>query len=390
VGWKYTFLVPGEVDARALVEAFAEFGFPLIMAGPYRPNRYVTDPDAGADDWDVTVFDAEPEAASEHSERQRHAVRQAARALARRYGGFLRTSMAFPAGQAGSMTGTRNAAVVLRQPGARPAVPEAPLPPAPALASLAFEVTAPRGTSIDLDGLFDVSWAELAHAHGSAADVPGLIEALAEGFGDWTQVLEELIGDDILHQGSCYPATAPAMPFLARLITSDALPFYQQLDVYEVLLDAATRHAASLVADADRAAARQRPPRPAAWSADVHEAVGTCVPGLLERWQLEPEPLRVVLTVFAALYPDHGVVAADLIRAMSAKHPNTDAGALLDLCLSLIDGNAELAEQQARGLADRHVHESPLDAPGLPITTRVAGLLTLTASRCTRRRRTSA
>lgn len=163
-----------------------------------------------------------------------------------------------------------------------------------------------------MGGLFDVSWPELSHAHGSAADVPGLIEALAEGFGDWAQVLDELVGDDILHQGSCYPATVPAVPFLARLITSDALPFYQRLDVYEVLLYAATR---------------QRPPWSAAWSADVHEAAGACVPGLLERWELEPEPLRVVLAVFAALYPDHaaqqeldlGVCAAQFVGGPSGQ-----------------------------------------------------------------------
>jgi hypothetical protein len=387
VGRKYTFLVPGEVDARGLAEAFSEFGFALVVAGPYRPNRYATDRDAGADDWDVTAFDIE--AASGYSERQRQAVSQAARALARGYGGFLRVTMSFLSGQAASITDTRDAVVVLRQPDARPTVPEAPLRPAPAPASLTFEVTQPRGTSIDLAGLFDVNWPELSHAHGGAADVPGLIEALAEGFGDWAQVLDELVGDNILHQGSCYSATVPAVPFLARLITSDALPFYQQLDVYDVLLMAATRHAASLVSDADRAAARQRPPEPDPWSAEVHEAVGACVPDLLERWELEPGPLRVILAVFAALYPEHGVAAAGLIGDMSAKHPDTDVAALLNLCLSLIDGDAGLAERRARGIADCHVNDSHLDAPGLPITVRATGLLTMAASRCIRPRKTS-
>jgi hypothetical protein len=388
VGWEYTFLVPDEASARGLVEAFAEFGFPLVMAGPYRPNRYYTDPDAGADDWDVTVLDAGPGPADEDPESQRHAVRRSARALARGYGGFLRTSRAFPAGQEGSMTDTRNAAVVERRPGSRPAIQVTPLLAPLAPASLAVEVVAPVGTSIDLDDLWEVGWPELSHAHGSAADVPDLIEALAEGFGDWAQVLDELIGDDILHQGSCYPATAPAMPFLARLITSDALPFYQRLDVYEVLLYAATRHAASLAEDAGRAAARQRLPRPADWSADVREAVGACVPGLLERWDPEPEPVRVVLAVFAALYPHHGAATADRIRDMAARHRDTDAGMLLSLCLSLINGDDELAEQQARSLTG-HRRESHLDAPGLPVTTRAAEVLAMAASGCTRRPGTS-
>lgn len=381
---KYMFLVRGEVDARGLARAFSEFGFPLVLADPYRPSRYYTDPDAGPGDWEVTAFDPGPGDCSEDSEGRRYAVRQVMRVLALRFGGFSHGSMGFPAGHEGLAGAGRSAAVVVSRPAARPTAPDMPLPPAPARASLPFEVTAPRGTSIDLDGLFDVDWAGLSHAHGSAADVPCLIEALAEGFGDWAQVLDQLVGDDILHQGSCYPATVTAIPFLARLITSDALPFYQQLDIYEVLLYAATRHAESLVEDADRAAARSRPLRAAAWSAEVREAAGTCVPALLERWEREPEPMRVVLAALAALYPDYGTAAADRIRAMSAQYPDTGAGALLSLCLSLINGDSDLAEQQARSLANRYVHASALDAPGLPIATRAAQLLASTASECAR------
>jgi hypothetical protein len=60
-------------------------------------------------------------------------------------------------------------------------------------------------------------------------------------FGDWDQTLDELFGDDLLHQGTCYPATAPALPFLTRMITSNALPARQRLDLYVWLLVAADR-----------------------------------------------------------------------------------------------------------------------------------------------------
>jgi hypothetical protein len=387
VAQRYTFLVPDEDNARGLADAFAELGFPLIMAGPYRPGRYFTDPDAGVSDWDVTVFDGEPDAASEQSDREWQAVKQAARALAQRFGGFLRTSVAFAAGQASLMADTRNAALVQRRPGARPSVPVAPLPAALSPALLPFEVVEPRGDGIDLDGLYDVRWSELSHAHGSAGDVPGLIEALAEGFGDWSESMSELIGDDILHQGSCYSATGPAMLFLARLISSDALPFHQRLDVYEALLSAATRHPASLIADAERAAARGRAPKPAAWSVEVREAIGTCVPSLLERWEVESEPARVELAAFAALYPEHGVAVAEQVQAMAERYPNTDVSALLGLDLALICGDLESAERQARNLAAHHSSADALEAPGLSITNRVAELLARAASAAARRQR---
>lgn len=383
MGRKRTYLVPDENAARGLVEAFARFGFPLVIAGPYRPNRYFTDPDAAAEDWDVTVFDTEPDAADERSQWERHAVEQAARTIARDYGGFLRTAMGFAAGQAGAMADTRNAALIHRRPGARPTPPVVPPPAAPVPASLPFTVVKPVGTTIDLEGLGDVAWSELSHAHGCPADIPGLIEALAEGFGSWAEVLDELIGDDILHQGSCYSATGPAMPFLAKLITSSVLPFHQQMDVYEVLL-----YAASLLADADRAAARRRPLRPAEWSAAVYEAVGTCVPALLDRWEFESEPARVELAALAALYPCHGAAAAGSISAMAESYADTDVGALLGLSLALVDGDVELAEQRARSLAICHVEAVALNAPGLPIAMRAAQLISSSASSCARRRRT--
>jgi hypothetical protein len=388
VGRKHTYLVPDEHGARGLAEAFAEFGFPLVLAAPYRPGRYFTDPDAGADDWDVTVFDTGPDSADERSEWERHTVEQAARALARDYGGFRRMAIGFAAGQAGVIADTRNAALVLERPGARPAPPAVSPPDTPAPAALPITVVKPVGTTIELDGLGDVRWPELSHAHGSAADVPGLIEALAEGFGTWAQVLDELIGDDILHQGSCYSATGPAMPFLTKLITSGALPFHQQMDVYEVLLYAATRHAAGLLSDADRAAARRRPLRPAEWSAEVYEAVGTCVPALLDRWALESEPARVEMAALAALFPGYGAAARGSFSAMAARYEDTDVGALLNLGLALIDGDAELAEQRARGLAIRPAAAVALNAPGLPIATRAAEFMATTASSTARHRRT--
>lgn len=60
-------------------------------------------------------------------------------------------------------------------------------------------------------------WADLQHAYGSAADVPGHLRALA---GDSEEAASEAVSElygSILHQGSVYGATARAVPYLARL-----------------------------------------------------------------------------------------------------------------------------------------------------------------------------
>jgi HEAT repeats len=61
-----------------------------------------------------------------------------------------------------------------------------------------------------------VDWAGLTHAYGGAEDVPVLIRSLVSPDpGERSQALGELFGS-ICHQGTVYPASAPAVPFLAR------------------------------------------------------------------------------------------------------------------------------------------------------------------------------
>ncbi|MCU7820371.1 HEAT repeat domain-containing protein [Kitasatospora sp. DSM 101779] len=73
-------------------------------------------------------------------------------------------------------------------------------------------------------GLDAIDWASLEHAYGPAGDVPDQLRSLcgedAEGRG---RALHALYGN-IFHQGSRYRASAFAVPFLARMAATPALP----------------------------------------------------------------------------------------------------------------------------------------------------------------------
>ncbi|MEV6056252.1 hypothetical protein [Streptomyces sp. NPDC052107] len=74
---------------------------------------------------------------------------------------------------------------------------------------------------MDLAAVFEdldrVAWPELHHAYGPADDVPGLLRALAAADEDAATEAEQELWSSIVHQGTVYEATVPAVPFLARL-----------------------------------------------------------------------------------------------------------------------------------------------------------------------------
>lgn len=91
----------------------------------------------------------------------------------------------------------------------------------------------------------DIDWTALEHAYGDASDVPGWIEGLADS-ATVEQSLHELWGA-VLHQGTLYDSTAPAMTSIAAalgarrtadaestawllLMFADAVHDYEQVD----------------------------------------------------------------------------------------------------------------------------------------------------------------
>lgn len=80
-----------------------------------------------------------------------------------------------------------------------------------------------------LTGLDEIDWAALQHAHGPAGDVPAQLRALRGKPEARRKALQELYGN-VFHEGSRYEASAPAVPFLARLAADPSQP-----DRHEIL-----------------------------------------------------------------------------------------------------------------------------------------------------------
>ncbi|GIF62765.1 hypothetical protein Ais01nite_08000 [Asanoa ishikariensis] len=68
-----------------------------------------------------------------------------------------------------------------------------------------------------LDGLEAITWGELSHAYGGAEDTPGLLRQVASADGELAAQAASDLHGSIFHQGSVYPATVSAVPFLAKL-----------------------------------------------------------------------------------------------------------------------------------------------------------------------------
>ncbi len=75
-----------------------------------------------------------------------------------------------------------------------------------------------------LERLDEIDWSALTHAYGPATDLPGLIRGLAAGsLEQMDEALTDLFGN-IWHQGTIYPASAAALPFLYELLDAPGVP----------------------------------------------------------------------------------------------------------------------------------------------------------------------
>ncbi|MFJ9564535.1 hypothetical protein ACIRQQ_31425 [Streptomyces fuscichromogenes] len=180
----------------------------------------------------------------------------------------------------------------------------------------------------DLD---HVDWSGLGHAYGSAEDVPALLRDLASPVEETAAQAEQELWSSIVHQGTVYPATPAAVPFLARLVAAgvrrSALVgmvgvIAGSTDEHGLPVPGAARDAVvaqlglllPLLADDDREVRRST-----AWAvAQCRSAAGPDARAALRaRWAAESDPVvrADVLTACALVDPD---AAGELCSAVLA------------------------------------------------------------------------
>ncbi|BBH68737.1 hypothetical protein ACTI_54220 [Actinoplanes sp. OR16] len=75
-----------------------------------------------------------------------------------------------------------------------------------------------------IERLDDVDWAGLVHAYGPADDVPDLIRGLLSENADKREESRDGLISAIVHQGTRYSASAPAVPFLLAILADSTTP----------------------------------------------------------------------------------------------------------------------------------------------------------------------
>lgn len=94
---------------------------------------------------------------------------------------------------------------------------------------------------VALEGLEAIPWHQLTHAYGSATDVPIDLRRAASSDPEARAEAIWQLGGSIYHQGTLYPATSHAIPFLLRLATEPALPNRAELaDLLSEIADSCT------------------------------------------------------------------------------------------------------------------------------------------------------
>ncbi|MGL6076229.1 MAG: hypothetical protein ACRC8S_18905 [Fimbriiglobus sp.] len=77
---------------------------------------------------------------------------------------------------------------------------------------------------IDIEGLDSIPWNEYDHAYGPASDVPRDIRGLVSSDPEIREEAAWNLSGSIYHQGTLYPATTIAVPFLVGIASNDQLP----------------------------------------------------------------------------------------------------------------------------------------------------------------------
>jgi hypothetical protein len=190
-----------------------------------------------------------------------------------------------------------------------------------------------------LERLAEVEWQRLGHAYGEATDVPGQLQAIASRDPEAAEKAVDALFGNILHQGTVYEATAPAVPFLLELVIDPTVPFREHLlkllagiadgnsylDVHADFLDTLDGE------DEEEREAQLR--EELAWAAAAHSAVGDGSPALVTMLADDSPRIRAAVPYVLACFSER---AAELIPLLQ-RHTDgeRDAGAAASAVLAV-------------------------------------------------------
>jgi hypothetical protein len=223
-----------------------------------------------------------------------------------------------------------------------------------------------------LDGLDDVAWGGLTHAYGSAEDTAEMLRQAASEDGEMAAEAVSDLHGSIFHQGTVYPATVAAVPFLALL--AQCAPYRRDDFVWMLGMLADPRHAYGEAFPRTRAAVAEQGQifvtllddndarvREAAAYAAVR--ADTTAEALWRQWAVESDPAVQASLTLALGEVDPGAAGAVLADVAAHGCPEVRVAAAVALLraglpwsdgtiaavVDAIDEGAKVAYSWARG-----------------------------------------
>lgn len=183
-----------------------------------------------------------------------------------------------------------------------------------------------------------VGWADLKSTYGSGEIVRDIVLCLASRDEAGVRWAWDQMSETVLqHQGTVYPATAAAAPFLCQ-----------------VALDEAALWRAALIADlAFMSTGYDEPYAPAGTALAVRDGVRPYLGGLFSRWSTADPGLDMALVVLSAAFP---VEAAPVIAQFTGWFGRSEPP--LRTALGLALGFHGLADQAAQRIVEDEVAQS--------------------------------
>ena len=195
-----------------------------------------------------------------------------------------------------------------------------------------------------LEGLGRVDWAALEHAYGSAEDVPWLLRQLRSAD---PKVREETLHElffTIIHQGTRYQATAPAVPFLVELAT--APDTHDRAWLVNLLAYAAVGYDKASLPDGITSLdqLRHTTTTPGCehefgpWAVAAYQAVQAALPALLPLLDDEDDRLRRETAHLLAWFPSFAPASLPRLRARVHREPSRYPKVTMIVAVGLLAG----------------------------------------------------